>query len=112
MVLRKQKEGAGTCRFSVDLQNGKTIRIPLIWYNTRKRCQKASGYRTTARSALGVDPGIANCGYAVVSRNQRGQFRVLDAGCIKQDASVAGTHRLLTIAEKIEGYWCNMCRSR
>ena len=34
MVLRKQKEGAGTCRFSVDLQNGKTIRIPLIWYNT------------------------------------------------------------------------------
>ena len=33
MVLRKQKEGADTCRFSVDLQNGKTIRIPLIWYN-------------------------------------------------------------------------------
>ena len=32
MVLRKQKEGADTCRFSVDLQNGKTIRIPLIWY--------------------------------------------------------------------------------
>ena len=27
-----QKEGAGTCRFSVDLQNGKTIRTPLIWY--------------------------------------------------------------------------------
>ena len=38
-----------------------------------------------------------------MSRNQRGQFRVLVSGCIKQDASVAGTHRLLNIAEKIEG---------
>ena len=35
MVFQKQKEGAGTCRFSVDLQNGKTIRIPLIWYKRR-----------------------------------------------------------------------------
>ena len=37
MVLRKQREGAGTCRFSVDLQNGKTIRIPLIWYKRKTR---------------------------------------------------------------------------
>ena len=41
MVLRKQKEGAGTCRFSVDLQNGKTIRIPLIWYNNAQAVSKS-----------------------------------------------------------------------
>ena len=70
---------------------------------TRKRCQKASGYQTAARYALGVHPGIANCGYAVVSRNKRGQFRVLDAGCIKQGAEIADSRRLLAIAEKTEG---------
>ncbi len=70
---------------------------------TRKWCQKARGYNTSARYALGVDPGIANCEYAVVSRNKRGQFRVLDAGCIKQSSDVSRAHRLLTIAEKIEG---------
>lgn len=78
-------------------------RLPVVNHICpRKRCQKAS-YQTSARYALGIDPGIANCGYAVVSRNKRGQFRVLDAGCIKQGAEIADSQRLLTIAEKTEG---------
>ena len=80
-------------------------RLPVVEGRcTRKRCQKVAGYQVATRYALGIDPGIANCGYAVVARNKRGQFRVLDAGCIKQGAEVTDSHacRLLAIAEKTE----------
>ena len=50
MVLRKQKEGAGTCRFSVDLQNRKTIRITLIWYNIIA----VSGYQNETQRDTGI----------------------------------------------------------
>lgn len=34
-------------------------------------------------TALGIDPGLANTGWSIVSRNRRGEFRVIDSGCIE-----------------------------
>lgn len=51
--------------------------------------------------ALGIDPGIANTGYAIVVRTAAPQFRVLESGCIKTKAADPTPHRLNTIFKAI-----------
>ena len=80
-------------------------RLPVVEGRcTRKRCQKAAGYKVAARYALGIDAGIANCAYAVVSQNKVGQFRVLKSGYIEGGAELTDSYaeHLLAIAEKTE----------
>ncbi|MCG9133856.1 crossover junction endodeoxyribonuclease RuvC [Candidatus Poribacteria bacterium] len=53
-------------------------------------------YKTNALRCLGIDPGIANTGYAVVVRSARGYQLVTD-GLIKTQPSEPTPERLLTI---------------
>ena len=57
-------------------------------------------YTTKAQRALGVDPGIANTGYAIVGRNTR-KFVVLENGCIETLPSDPIPQRLNTIWKTI-----------
>ena len=50
-----------------------------------------------AHRAIGIDPGLANTGYAIVTRNRRGQFRILESGCITTDKHTETPKRLLEI---------------
>ena len=50
-------------------------------------------YRTKSTRALGMDPGIANTGYAIVARTT-GKFTVLESGCIKTGADTSTPKRL------------------
>lgn len=49
---------------------------------------------------LGIDPGIANTGYAIVMR-QASNFSVVDSGIIRTAANMSESNRLLKISEKI-----------
>lgn len=44
-----------------------------------------NNYTTKSQKALGIDPGLANTGWAVLTRNRRGQFRILASGCLQTD---------------------------
>ena len=59
--------------------------------------------RSPCITILGIDPGIANCGYAVVARNPRRgpAFCLRDIGCIVTPSSSDEASRLLTIYQKI-----------
>ena len=50
--------------------------------------------------ALGIDPGIANTGYAIVVRTAT-KFKVIESGCIKTKASDPTPHRLNTIFKAV-----------
>ena len=50
--------------------------------------------------ALGIDPGIANTGYAIVARTSR-KFRVIESGRIKTKAADPTPHRLNTIFKAV-----------
>lgn len=58
-------------------------------------------YQTKTRKAIGIDPGLANCGYAVITRNSTGKLRLLESGCIKTDAKGSQAERLLHIYQDI-----------
>lgn len=51
-------------------------------------------YTTQAQKAIGIDPGLANTGYAIVTRNKRGTFRILESGCIQTDKTIATPQRM------------------
>lgn len=58
-------------------------------------------YQTKTKRCLGIDPGLANCGWAVVSRTPSGKFRVLDSGNITTPASDTEAERALCIYQQI-----------
>lgn len=48
--------------------------------------------------ALGIDLGLANCGYAIVSR-QNHKFKMVTSACLKTTKSENRGQRLLTLSE-------------
>lgn len=58
-------------------------------------------YQTKTRKAIGIDPGLANCGYAVLDRNSTGQLNLLESGCIKTPTKGTQAARLLHIYQDI-----------
>lgn len=58
-------------------------------------------YQTTSKKALGIDPGLANTGYAVISRNSVGKCHLLDSGSIKTNPKQTQAARLLAIYQDI-----------
>ena len=59
-------------------------------------------YKTQSRRALGIDPGLANCGWAVIGRHTAtGQFRLLEHGTIQTDRQQTQAARLLHIHKDI-----------
>lgn len=59
------------------------------------------GYKTKSQTAIGIDPGLANTGYAIVTRNPRGQFRILESGCITTDKKSPTPARICEIYGQI-----------
>ena len=58
-------------------------------------------YQTKYKRGLGLDPGIANTGWAVVMKTARGYRLVADGNLIKTDASQSTGDRLLAIYQHI-----------
>ena len=58
-------------------------------------------YKTKSTRCLGIDPGLSNTGWAVVSRNQRGQFAIVDCGCIITHKKDTEQKRVLQIYNAI-----------
>lgn len=54
-------------------------------------------YTTKSQKALGIDPGLANTGWAVLTRNRRGQLRILASGCIQTSKVDTESKRLFEI---------------
>ena len=50
---------------------------------------------------IGIDPGLSNTGWAIVSRSQQGAFRLVDCGCIATDKKDADAKRILVIYRHI-----------
>lgn len=59
------------------------------------------GYQTKAQTAIGIDPGLANTGWAVLTRNVRGHFRLLASGCIQTDKADTEAERIFEIYTSI-----------
>ena len=57
-------------------------------------------YKTKSVRCLGIDPGIAHTGWAVVVKSQNG-YRLVSDGLIKTDASLSTGDRLLAIYTSI-----------
>lgn len=57
--------------------------------------------RTKSKRALGIDPGLANCGWAVVGRNRKGKFVLLESGTIQTGKEKPESARLLEIYQQI-----------
>lgn len=47
--------------------------------------------------ALGIDPGLANTGYAIVRRSRLGKISMLSSGCIQTDKTDTEAKRLFEI---------------
>lgn len=59
-------------------------------------------YQTKTRTAIGIDPGLANTGVSIVGRTARtGDFRLLSSGCIQTDTKATQAVRLLNIYEDV-----------
>ena len=54
-------------------------------------------YKTNAKRCLGIDPGIANCGWAIVASNGGSRYKLIDKGTIRTKSSEEQPHRLETI---------------
>lgn len=54
-------------------------------------------YKTTSKCCLGIDPGLANTGWAVVSRKKSGGFVHLASGVIRTEAEACDAVRYATI---------------
>ena len=57
-------------------------------------------YKTKSVRCLGIDPGIANTGWAVVVKSKNG-YRLLADGLIQTDSSMSTGDRLLAIYKSI-----------
>ena len=80
---------------NTDWINGVWNRIDGVYIP--KEFEEMKRYKTKSTKALGIDPGLANTGYAVVTRNRRGQFRILASGCITTDKRNETPSRMLEI---------------
>ena len=54
-------------------------------------------YQTNAVRCLGIDPGLANCGWSVVSRNPSGGFQHVASGVIRTESSACDAVRYATL---------------
>ena len=65
-------------------------------------------YQTKSKRALGIDPGLKNCGYAIIGRKHATeQFNVIESGCIQTDSKVSTeAQRLLKIYQDIHEIIC------
>jgi crossover junction endodeoxyribonuclease RuvC len=73
---------------------------------TAERASRPGGIRAGAQNAepmnvLGIDPGLANTGYGVVTR-RGGRFVALDGGVVQTRSSVPLEQRLSTIFDEVE----------
>lgn len=55
-------------------------------------------YKTTSQIALGIDPGLANCGYAIVSR-QNHKFKLVTSACLTTPKRENRGQRLLSLSD-------------
>lgn len=58
-------------------------------------------YQTKSRKAIGIDPGLANCGYAVITRNSTGKCNRLESGSIRTDSKATEAERILKIYQEV-----------
>lgn len=58
-------------------------------------------YKTKSDRVLGIDPGLSNTGFAVVVRNARGAFSILESGCIATDKNESEANRAKQIYQQI-----------
>ena len=58
-------------------------------------------YQRNSKRILGIDPGLANCGWSVVVRNRSGKYVLMDSGCIVTTSSTGESERLLYIYKQI-----------
>ena len=58
-------------------------------------------YQRKSVRCLGVDPGIANTGWAIVGRTARGKLSVLDAGIITTPKTDSESQRALSIYREV-----------
>lgn len=60
-------------------------------------------YQTKSKRCLGIDPGLANTGYAIIGRKAATEeFKLLESGCIQTDRKVSTeAQRLLKIYQDI-----------
>ena len=54
-----------------------------------------------SKICLGIDPGLSNTGWAVVSRNRSGAFEMMDCGCIITHKKDTEPKRVLQIYNAI-----------
>lgn len=62
-----------------------------------------SRYETGDVRVLGVDPGLAACGWGLAGRSAGGRFFYLASGVIRSDSGMAAEMRLKGIHCKVEG---------
>lgn len=59
-------------------------------------------YQTKSKRCLGIDPGLENCGYALIGRKHATeQFNLFESGCIQTDRKAPYAERLLKIYQDI-----------
>jgi len=51
---------------------------------------------------IGIDPGTATTGFSIVEKNNKGEIKLLDYGCIKTAAGLAMGIRLNQIAKDLQ----------
>lgn len=54
-------------------------------------------YKTNSKRCLGIDPGLANTGWSVVSRKKSGGFQHIASGVIRTESSACDAVRYATI---------------
>lgn len=59
-------------------------------------------YQTDSDRVLGIDPGLSHTGYAIVVRNARGAFSILESGCLATDKKETDAKRARQIYEQIQ----------
>ena len=59
-------------------------------------------YQTTSKRCLGIDPGLANTGYAIIGRKDATQpFNLLESGCIQTDSKATEAERILKLYQLV-----------
>ena len=57
--------------------------------------------QTISRRVLGIDPGLANTGWAVVARKRSGKFVLMESGCIVTSSRDSEGARLLHLYQQV-----------
>ena len=63
--------------------------------------ERTTMYQTKSRKCIGIDPGLANSGYAVISRNSTGKLNIIESGSIITDPKQTQAQRLLHLYQDI-----------